>query len=96
MSRAVFSPLAEQDLAEIQDYISRDKPEAAAKFIESPRETCSIIASQPDMGRSRPEFRGGNLRSFPVGNYLIFYRSSADGVEIARVVHGARDIESIL
>jgi hypothetical protein len=28
--------------------------------------------------------------------YLVFYRPVADGVEIARVLHGARDIYGIL
>jgi toxin ParE1/3/4 len=27
-----------------------------------------------------------------VGNYLIFYRPISDGIEIVRVLHGARDI----
>ncbi|MCI0335275.1 MAG: type II toxin-antitoxin system RelE/ParE family toxin [Planctomycetes bacterium] len=29
------------------------------------------------------------------GPYLTFYRPTADGVEIWRVLHGARDIESL-
>ena len=29
-------------------------------------------------------------------NYLIFYRELPDGVEIVRVLHGARDIQRIL
>jgi toxin ParE1/3/4 len=47
------------------------------------------------MGRSRPEL-APNLRSFPVGQYVIFYLPLAKGVEIVRVLHGARDFESIL
>jgi toxin ParE1/3/4 len=35
------------------------------------------------------------LRSLSVGNYLIFYRPLADGIEIVRVLHGARDIDSL-
>jgi len=30
-----------------------------------------------------------------VGRYLILYRAVDDGVEIVRVVHGARDMEQI-
>jgi toxin ParE1/3/4 len=40
-----------------------------------------------------------DLRSFPVPGfrkYLIFYRPVDDGVLVFRVVHGARDIHSIL
>ena len=30
-----------------------------------------------------------------MGRYLILYRAVDDGVEIVRVVHGARDMEQI-
>jgi toxin ParE1/3/4 len=35
------------------------------------------------------------LRSFPNGKYLIFYQETANGIEIVRVVHSARDIEQL-
>jgi len=39
------------------------------------------------------------LRRFPVtdfGNYLVFYLPRRDGIEVIRVIHGARDIEVLL
>jgi len=36
-----------------------------------------------------------SLRSFPVGNYLIFYRPITDGVEVVRMLHGARELRRI-
>ena len=36
-----------------------------------------------------------NLRSFVVKNYIIFYQPVEGGIEILRVLHGSRDIESI-
>jgi toxin ParE1/3/4 len=53
------------------------------------------LARRPKMGRSRPEL-APELRSFPVGQYVIFYLPLPKGVDIVRVLHGARDIESIL
>jgi toxin ParE1/3/4 len=47
------------------------------------------------MGRARPELRP-DLRSFPYGAYLILYRAIDDGVEIVRVVHGARNLEDLI
>jgi toxin ParE1/3/4 len=35
------------------------------------------------------------LRSHPIGHYLIFYFPLEDGVDIIRVLHGSRDIESL-
>jgi plasmid stabilization system protein ParE len=43
--------------------------------------------------------RAGNwdrgLRSLAFGNYLIFYRKTANGIEVVRVVHGARRLEAL-
>lgn len=44
------------------------------------------------MGRSREELAPG-LRSFPVARYVVFYRTGHRGIEIARVLHGARDLD---
>jgi toxin ParE1/3/4 len=36
-----------------------------------------------------------DLRSLPVGRYVIFYLAISRRVEIVRVLHGSRDIETI-
>jgi toxin ParE1/3/4 len=46
------------------------------------------------MGRRREELLPG-LRSFPIGNYVVFYREIKDGVDIIRILRGSRDIEAI-
>ena len=53
-----------------------------------------MLAENPLLGRGRPEF-GRDIRSFPAGNCAIFYRPTDDGVEIIRVIHGARDITTM-
>ena len=53
-----------------------------------------MLARNPAAGRERPELVS-DLRSFLVGRYILFYRPIDDGVEIVRVLHGARDIDSI-
>lgn len=52
------------------------------------------LADYPGKGRDRGSILPG-LFSFPVGNYLIFYRIVPAGVEVARVLHGARDLPSL-
>jgi toxin ParE1/3/4 len=47
------------------------------------------------IGKARREF-GAGIRSFPVRDYILVYRTIADGVELVRVVHGARDLERVL
>jgi toxin ParE1/3/4 len=95
MSKLVFAPLAEQDLDDILAYIARDKPGAAVSWVGKIREKCEFLAANPDIGERRPEFRTGEFRSSLVGSYVIFYRAIADGIEIARVVRGERDIRKL-
>lgn len=45
------------------------------------------------MGRARDELAQG-VRSFSFGRYIIFYAPSDDGIEVVRVLHPARDVDS--
>ena len=87
-------PRAAQDLDDIRLYIAQDSPIAALNTMERFHEVFRRIAQFPMMGRARPEL-AAQLRSFPVGNYLIFYRPTSGGVDISRILHGSRDIEAL-
>jgi toxin ParE1/3/4 len=95
MARLIFSPLAEADLNDILDFIARDKPEAAIRWVHKIKSTCQLLVRNPHVGQRRPEFRTGEFRSSLVGKYVIFYREVSDGIEIARVVRGERDIAGL-
>jgi toxin ParE1/3/4 len=43
------------------------------------------------MGRHREEL-AAELRSFLVDNFVIFYRPMDGGIEVVRILHGARDL----
>ena len=94
MSRVIFIPQAEEDLFDIAFYIAQNNPEAAVRFLERIEQICAVIAASPEIGRLRKEL-APNLRSFPVGRYVVFYVPTKSGIEVARVLHGARDIPSI-
>jgi toxin ParE1/3/4 len=94
MSRVRFSLEASRDLEEIEGYISQDNPDAAARLILLVREKCELLSEQPGIGRDRSDVRSG-LRGFPIGNYVIFYQPANDGIEVIRVLHGARDIPEL-
>ncbi len=83
-----YSVLAAKDLAENADYIARDKPEAADRWIDK-------IESNPELGESRQTRGYGHCRSFSSGNYVIFYRTVSDGVDIVRILRAERDIGSM-
>jgi toxin ParE1/3/4 len=95
VSRFRFTAAASQDLREIVEYLAAEgSPEVARRFVQGLTERCQSLADMPGMGRRREELSPG-LRSVPEGNYVVFYRPAEDGVQIVRVLHGARDIERI-
>jgi len=96
MNRYRLARLADIDLDEIWLYIAKDNPSAADRQIAKFVEVFEMLATHPAVGEGRPEFRGGEFRSFSVGNYVVYFRSFDDIVEIARVVHGSRDVTALL
>ena len=94
MSRVLKRPQAEADLLEIGLYIAADDLEASERFLDLLDRKLRLIASTPAMGRPRPELLP-RLRSFPVGEYVVFYRPIRDGVDVVRVLNGARDADSL-
>lgn len=91
MSSYRYSADAHADIEEIVRYIFDLNPVAAHHFLDALEATCELLAGQPLIGRPRPEL-GAGLRSFPVGNYLVFYTPLPDGIAVARVIYGGRDL----
>ena len=80
------------DYDEIWSYIAVRNLDAADRSLVLQFDaTLAVIASAPKMGRETGEL-AANLRCFPVGSYLIFYRPIEDGIQLIRILHGARDI----
>ncbi len=92
MRRVQQSRLAAADLLDIWLHIATADLTAADRLLDRIDRTCSTLAASPELGRSREELAPG-LRSFPVARYVIFYRRSRTGIELARVLHGARDLD---
>jgi toxin ParE1/3/4 len=88
------SELSEQDYRDIWRYIAADKPDAADRFLLRIDSKLELYAENPGMGTARDNLAPG-LRSFPVGNYLVFYRVASDGIELVRVLHGSRDLKKL-
>ena len=95
MSSLVLAAEALADLEEIWQYIADDSPDAADRIVDEILEACDKLRSSPEIGRPREDL-GTGLRSWPVRNYIIFYRFGGDTVGVARVLHGARDIETVM
>lgn len=91
MSSYRYSADANVDIEGIVLHIFDLNPVAADHFLDALEETCELLATHPLMGRPRPEL-AEELRSFPVGNFLIFYLPAPDGIDVARVIYGGRDL----
>ena len=95
MPRVIYSPAADDDIADIAAYIAQDKPLAARRWVQTIREKCNALASHPMMGEASAGFGVPGCRCFSVGNYVIFFRAIEGGIEVARIVHGSRDLSNL-
>jgi toxin ParE1/3/4 len=48
----------------------------------------------PKLGPARPEL-GADIRTLPLGNYLIVYRPIHGGIELVRFLHGSRNLRRL-
>lgn len=95
MLEQYITPRGQADLDELWGYIASDNPAAADEVLARIMHTFDLLAENPEMGRARPE-PNQDVRTFSVGKYIIAYRSSRQILEVLRVVHGARDVNSQL
>jgi toxin ParE1/3/4 len=89
------------DLIDIATYIAANNLENGEQFLYAAEITFKQLGKMPKMGRSCqfPHPRLQNIRQVAVKgfrNYLIFYQVTEAGVDVLRVIHGSRDIETIL
>ena len=93
---------ARQDLVDIFRYCAREAGlRVAQRFLAEVEAAFTPLAGMPGMGthydldhQALPD-----LRFFPISRfrmYLAFYRSVPGGIEVLRVLHGARSIAGIL
>ena len=94
MLRVSKTRLAEQDLDDIWFHIAFDDVEAADRVLDEIAHACGLLAQHKQMGRERPEL-ALNLRSFPVRRFVLFYRPIAGGIELVRVLDGARNVNEM-
>lgn len=89
-----ISRRAHTDLQGIASYIGTRNPAAADRVIDALIGSFSTVADNPEVGTKRDDLRTG-LRVYspprPAQNYVVLFYRSDTGIEIAGVVHGARN-----
>lgn len=93
-----LAPQVETELDQIWYYLARESGsiEIADRLIDSITDRFLLLASHPYLGRRRDDDLRPGLRSFSVGEYVIIYRVDDADALILHVVHGRRDIETLL
>src|SRR5262245_39989285 len=99
---ATIKPRADQDVRDQLDYLVLEAGLAVAiRFLDHLTADIAGLLELPEKGRPAG-FHGRrlvSLRRWPVSHFehvSIFYRPTDDGIEVVRLLHGARDIGRIL
>ena len=96
MANLRWSLAAERDLQSIEDFIAQDSPLRAVAFIDRLIRSAESLALTPRLGRMVPEFERPELREVIFRDYRVVYLLDEHDLVIVRVVHGARDLRSLV
>jgi toxin ParE1/3/4 len=89
-----YTRRAREDLLEIWEWIAPDKPATADRVCDAIKKRCESLRHHPELGRPRPEI-GDGARSLVIERWVAFYRIVGDGVQVVRIVDGARDLSKL-
>ena len=92
------TPAAVEDLVEQAVYLAKRSPSIGERFLDAVEVSCELLRRSPELGGSYAGISGRlqDLRVKGFEQHLIFYRQIPAGIEVIRVLHGARDIGTIL
>jgi plasmid stabilization system protein ParE len=96
--KIIWSPLAIDRASEIADYIAKDKPSAAEKWINSLFSKVNQLKLSAGIGRIVPEIKNNQFRELIYGNYRIIYHIEKKQISILTIRHGKQilPIEEII
>ncbi len=86
--RVVWTPEAQQDRADVWDYIAADNPRAAVRMDALFSDTAARLAEHPELGK--PGKIPGTRDLIPHESYRLVYEINGDTVWILTLVHNAR------
>lgn len=87
----VLAPAAKNDLKDIYQYGLRQWGQAQSEsYLSTLKNQFWLLTEQPLVGTERSDLLP-DTRSLPIENHTLFYRVTANRVEIIRVLHGRQD-----
>jgi len=96
MKRYILTPSAKRDVNDIWDYIANDSIDAADRVLDALESAMVKLAKTSGVRHWREELADKRHRFFLIYSYLIVYRHEAKPLQVVRVLHAARDVQSIL
>jgi len=75
-------------------HVAEENPGAADRLLDQIEKAVLMLGRFPEMGRQRDGLRSG-LRSFAVGDYVIFYLARNRTVVLVRVLSGFRNLDTM-
>ena len=96
MKNYVFGTGASEDLYDIWDYIAKDSADAADRWLGKLFDAFDAIAARPGIGHKREDLIPYDVLLWPVGAYLIVYRTTSGPIEIVTITQGSRNLSALL
>jgi plasmid stabilization system protein ParE len=86
--RLIWSPESQRNLLGIREFIGAEASASRAdEMIERIRAAARLLMTVPRAGRKVQPENSDNLRVMRARPFWIYYRISADAIEVAAVVH---------
>jgi toxin ParE1/3/4 len=95
MPRIERTSRSRTDAVEIWSYVGEDNPDAADDLIDQIQCRLDSLSRMPLSAEAVP-YIDANVRRSTVGNYVIYYRPLNDGIQVLRILHGARQPEDLI
>ncbi len=94
MARVICTSLALRDLTTIANWLADHNLDSALKFYDEVDRILILLSHHPLMGEA-VDHLSPEIWRHTLGDYLIFYRPVDEGIELIRILHGSRDINSV-
>jgi toxin ParE1/3/4 len=95
MAEVFLRAQAWRDLEIISNRIKQEDPAAAERFRANVLYRLRLLERSPEAAQPRPEF-GRDIRTIPIGRYIVILRVILPKVTILRILHSARDLPKLL
>ncbi len=86
--RVVWTREAMDRLSDIEDFISQDSPQRAARFVNYLIQRGEGVSKNPRIGRIVPEISNPDIREVIAKKYRIVYKIQENKIEILTVFEG--------